>query len=567
MDVDNVSMMIIYEEIVISVVVIAFLIFNLRKKIKQISELKNALIEEKKRNSRIITIDKFLSREALLSRGKLSEQKNKLEKNPSLMRALSLRNNILSIEERNLNSKGLKESNIDAVGRDIVNYFKTIPWASANSEESSSSDRIKASQGLVDRNSKRLDKLLEAQKNTIIELRDKLSKVDDGGEINNISKSLGQTNVSHLKNNLSDARRQYAHLNDRYNELESSSLNEPSVDVEVWNAKTQEEVNRILNDVQGSYNSALSNLENMRQSNNDKRRAIVNIESRLSESQREDVHHIIEKLKLQLRDSEMCTAVLETESEVLREEIKSLKNRKFVLSKENDKKTEWSDKDKRWVGTKYKLICNLSGSSSLESVNKILSEFLVEFNLNVVVCLKSSGRVSWSSNSDMAGESTKKAMRSDASNGWLRVGEGSVLNLKYVSLFVSSNHEFDLDDIASILSVVEKILFRMDEIESLYNQKEGFVVATDKIKSAISSLGMKNKRMSEEGKKALDYYFSDTSMFLENLGLADSSSKLYQEIEGDFKSRMAILIDNRINMDKSIVDLIDLVSQSSESRF
>lgn len=93
----------------------------------------------------------------------------------------------------------------------------------------------------------------------------------------------------------------------------------------------REDDNNLLDDMESAYHNSINEMKRMSGINRRQRQLIMQMERELELLRRDSVEHhsaseVLDKLKLQLRDYENCTTILEMESETLREQIQSLRH-------------------------------------------------------------------------------------------------------------------------------------------------------------------------------------------------------------------------------------------------
>lgn len=550
------------EIVIVTVLVISFLFYLLSKKVSKVNQLSHQLEKIKDQS-----IKDFLAREIEISKKTLIDRRQHKEKAPSVLRALSLRRNLLSIELECLEDDGGSPSKIDKIIQQLTAYFKISPWLRSTENKPSSEEAIQHSMTAVEKNRSRLSALIDVQRETIIELREKLStRGMCETEVAQLGEVVDTGPVDELKKNLEDGKKNYQDLKRRFETLISQDASKESVD-------KKEDVNllvdKILAEASTKYNAALDNLENIRQVNNEKRNYLDVIEedykknNSIGSKDENEIPEAIAKLKLQLRDSEMCTAVLESEAESLRDQLNKMRLQKSEWQAKTNK-PEGISSEENFIISVLKAIEETSAAENNTDVEKAIIQLFSSIKTSFFAIITTKGFDRWITSSETVSDDMKniiRGVRADQNQQWISVPQGNVFVLKNIRCLLPLDFKYDLSHLAGLLLVASNRLISITQKDNIKKQKAFLSQLIEKTKESIENMDTNNKKLSEEGREAFSSFLKDISMFLNGLGLTERQQGLFSQIEGELLSQMESILEKRNSMDNSLEKIVELLNE------
>lgn len=536
-----------------------FLFYLLSKKTNEVNSLKKKLNEKFENRT-----PRFLARELDNSSLALEKKQKNKKRSLSVLKALSLRKNILDIEIACLNEEGNNNSNIDAIIEKLVHYINRTPWLSPNQKKKLPEKLIENSIESIDNNKSHLSELIEIQKETIIDLKNKLEKANlDSNFPEQLNNEENSRSINNLETHLTKGRTNYLELKQRFEKLTSFNPEENNLkNINEANVMADE----ILLDVHNQYSSALTNLEKIRQDNEQKREYLKEVENALKDNEDEDINETIRQLKLQLRDSEMCTAMLESESESLREEIESLRKSKI----------SWQEKTSLIAESKlskyqsaFDTIIEISSTTDPENLSKVLEKLCNSLPGKLSFLLETPKTTKLITNHEETIDNVNNILKSinlTKKSEWIKYNNGKILTLENVTCLSDIDSEEELESLARILQITSNHL--QVQLSKPQENQEKLISfdLMDQSKDALISIAENNKILAENGKTTFESFVQDVHLFLDSLGLTERQRGLFSQIEQEFYSEMKAIFETREKVDAEFETLAKLFIDTTKNQ-
>ncbi len=350
------------------------IIFYVRS-IKKVKNLQEKLNEQTSAADNTNAILQFLAREIQVTRTLLTREKEKESEREHVSSNLKIREKLLTIKKDHLVEKGNMPSDINAIYRALLQcryLFSGLPDKSSSRLNEETHE--KANQKI---NS--LYKNISQQQKLITKLREYIDKTENQEAkllANQYAEENDKESIDSIQSSLNDAKEIYQKIitiNNKENNNDSEN---------------HESLYRItLTELKDKYTLAIKEIEKLSSANSTKRKIILDLEKQflsMSKSINTSDHDgsnefkkLIESLKLQLRDSEMCTAILETQTDELRTQLKESQQ----LDPENNVKAlpiKLQDKSSHLI---MEGIRQLSTATSMHNVEDIITASINELKI------------------------------------------------------------------------------------------------------------------------------------------------------------------------------------------
>ncbi|WP_339670025.1 hypothetical protein [Dasania marina] len=503
----------------------------------------------------------FLERE-LERTSKLIEKAGKSNKEYQIQ-GLSLRKQLLTIEQDFLIEKGLQPSDLKAINYKLVSYLKCGSSASPTTDPKLSKNS--------DFQLKKLREQLELQKSITKELREKyLGKESSFDEIDALNKN---NNITEVQTTLTEARVAFDKL---------AISDDPDANKRNASSYDRDTISHLISDIKQKYNHSLKEIGKLAENNNEKRKLILRLESELTKNQGAGEglsDELVEKLKTQLRDSEMCTATLEYETEHLRQKLMELEEDDQVKAQLQQDisdsvapplHNENIDFDNMAGGEFSSALAqglqDITDAATEKTVVECLLTTSKRLKLGATIYCKSKDEHIWLSADDNIIKDTKELIRSASDNkdrAWTDNHSGTIFKngpLRYYlkDMFHSSSPEY-LSQLASLLIAAAGNIKNFRLRAQSEERKEFLSSLTSRAKSSIDSLDEQNRYLAEEGKVIVDDFIENLNDFVGNLKMTEIQSDMYTDIEHEFKTRMELMFVAGSTMDEEFINLINLL--------
>jgi uncharacterized protein YccT (UPF0319 family) len=253
------------------------------------------------------------------------------------------------------------------------------------------------------------------------------------GSVDNHSTALLEI-IEKLERELAAAQSKYDAVSERLSAIEtrksgaaiSKTVGHLTISTEVSNDQHAEN-SELLSEMESAYSNSISEMKKMSDINRQQRQLIFQMEKELSLLRKDTSEYqvsseVLEKLKLQLRDYENCTTILEMESETLREQIQNLR-KTIAKSDPSEQLTaeiaahepaapSLEEKSALAKTGLVELIESISASESLERAGAQLIAWLGNQTIAAVVYIKGRTEQVWASSEGRVDDHSKQLLKS-----------------------------------------------------------------------------------------------------------------------------------------------------------
>ncbi len=562
--------LIFYEIIGISITIISGLLFVFVRSKRQLYRLKRQLGEIA--NSHHIEVAKFLQREIQTTEQLLDKEHSKGGERHNVIEGLELRHHVLIAEKQALIKKGESPSDINSVYRTFKQQLFYI--------KKNHLQRIKPTLDQAHLNSdgqiKKLKKYIAMQQEAIKRLRAEL----ESKEAQQLADDLFEQNknqcIENIESSLNEAQKIYRDLNEEQctGKLSPKSSTANVVQrSESFRSKAgseysdNERLKDMLARLKSQYGIAIKEVDKLSEANRNKRNIIMKLETQFAKqgtAPSDDLVETIKKLKLQLRDSEMCTAILEQETDALRHKIDDIQHQGAVESTDQtaqDLVVRGDDLSDLLMDG----ISNLSATVTANDIESTILNTVTAMKIEAVLLTRVEKQERWSAVNHTITSEDKTIIKTASkavSQSWVQLPQGVMLNLENCCFFICNgllDGDIDLVRVAKLFVVASSAINRVQFQEATEKQSQFLKTLTGKAKKSIQSLDAQNKYISDEANKITESFITNLNEFVENLTLTELQQELFQDIEHEFKGRLELLLLTGSTMDESFVELIELL--------
>ncbi|MCK5895135.1 MAG: hypothetical protein KAG53_12225, partial [Endozoicomonadaceae bacterium] len=323
-----------------------------------------------------------------------------------------------------------------------------------------------------------------------------------------------------------------------------------------------------IESLQETYDTAKLEISRLREANKEKRELVLKLESSLTKQPniKGDSIDLVQKLKLQIRDSELCSAMLEEQTDSLRETISTLY---MQLDDPSDlpKRTHDAESYKDDFGdVLLSTINNITTNNDEESLANTLYELGVMLNIDTSFVLRNNGNEYWCSTNDNLSPELKNRLLSFKPSDdikWVDINLGCVLALQKCSILLqdisTSDSPFDLTRLAKPFHVANSAMKRIELMEVSNNQKTLLNKLIKRTRSAISKMEVQHNLTSLQGKEAMEVFQQEMEGFLNTVEISQTQQKCLIDINDELAGRMDLLFQSSGIIDKSYIDLMKLL--------
>ncbi|HUH38049.1 MAG TPA: hypothetical protein VL027_08900 [Spongiibacteraceae bacterium] len=317
-------------------------------------------------------------------------------------------------------------------------------------------------------------------------------------------------------------------------------------------------------------------LQRLQASNAKQRRLILQLDEqlhRLSASNPgfPDTMSLISSLKLQLRDSEICSTILENEAAALRNKLREAtgarKNRlndelmagSATLSESAYRKTQI-----------IRFLQELIAAGDLESVAFVIARFAQAMSLNITIYIRGAVDQYWLNPEHVVEEQTRNLLKRVQQSGqdpWLRVKGGTVLILSRSRYLFA---DWDGDDtrlsavLVALLSVADMVVARLDGQKQSVRHRQAVEKRVAEARRIVQGVELHQRHVSEQAIAALNSYRDELNALLDTASLTDARRVAMENMTREFQGRLELLFNNRLFANRSFAPLISLLSDIDE---
>ena len=290
----------------------------------------------------------------------------------------------------------------------------------------------------------------------------------------------------------------------------------------------------LLNEMESAYTNSINEMKKMSDINRQQRQLIFHMEKELSLLRKDTSEYqlsseVLDKLKLQLRDYENCTTILEMESETLREQIQNL--RKTIAGTDRTDQLDAIDAAQHeppdvapnehnapTESTVLELIENISSSTSLEQAGAKLVAWLSKQDIASVIYIKGRRDQIWVSSEGRVDDHSKqllKSMMPIAGQPITEVREGIMFIYSACRILLYGKGDFHEKNgrtqlrLRDIFSIADHILQLFQERLELQQQAQHAIGVQKKIQSLLvqhNYIDTEHLRAGVNFRKELDEY-------------------------------------------------------------
>ncbi len=550
----------------------------LKKKINKIKQLESTAMASAPPTN---PIEAFLKREITLSDPSLEQHEHKDK------HLLNMRVKLLSAELDALQQSGKAPSEIQTVTQALTPFSPDKASITQKKRELSDPEQQKNINSKV----RSLQSSLIKRNKLVIELTEKLNQHQDQTNTTNIDLSTGEglkknfdneaVIIEQLREELRRSEQMCQDAQRKLEKLQSTKASQTIVTMEKnskesTNNADQSEIDRlraILEDLMSKYDGAKNQLEKLRRSNSEKRHIILRLEheqKKMSSTASEEVSAIIEKLKTELRDSQMCTAVLESETDNLREKVHELTEEIDIIHQAEHEVAEPELKKDSKLGEFGRLLLDaliaITELNEPEDVATQLIKLAKGIDVNISFLLRNNVSTYWGGTDGRVDDKIKKILLSIDSSGderWVETAGGVILSLDYCRVIVkgvkTNNSPVDLQRFAKTFSISNAAIKRMELQQKVSQQRNKLDIIIKKTKGSLSAMEVRHKTIIQEAEEAVKVFNSEFEQFSQSVDFSQLQSECITDIINDLSGRMEILFATGVSIDKSFIELMELL--------
>lgn len=549
------------EVMAVSLVLVGVLLYFLYRKKQQIEQLQQQLHAE--RTEVHDHVPRFLQQE--------KEQTKRAAKQADTATLWQLRQQWLDVELQSLVNNGELPSNQQQLLKLIAKFWQQHQQVVS---EKSSPKSSSSSFNLAEKRLGELERLLIERNRTIIELNKKLNRPAENNEKTqeqhyNEQYKQDKQQIEQLKKRLQQAKNQNEQLNQQYNDLYEKVP--PNTLLENSNDELKA-LRDNISSMEQTYQSALQEIVRLQQGNSEKRKVIMSLEAEFNKQQPADpdTEALINNLKLQLRDSELCTAVLESETDSLREKLKSLSEQSSELSNPDSSEINPEDSNLGEFGRHLlDTIKYISAANNETELLNILVNLAKKIELPLTCRLLINGKEIWKHYpEDKTSKETKNLVRSLKTTDdeqWLDTNFGAVMSLPRCQIILpgckTTNSPVDLQRLAKAFSVTNSAVNRIELQHRIHQQRNNFVILVEKTQRQLQGLESQHANIHQQTSESLDALKAEVREFIQTLDLSETQARFFNEIVDDHETRLRISLQTSDIVDRSLLTVINDLSE------
>lgn len=423
----------------------------------------------------------------------------------------------------------------------------------------------------------------------VIELTEKLDQSQAGCDTANKLRSNIEDEsslIANLKGELDNAENMYQQAQTKIQQLENAN-NQYAILARDKNTAPQDHFDQneiarlrdVLEDLMEKYNGAKHQLEELRLSNSEKRSIILRLASeqtKMSVDTSEEIGDIIDKLKIELRDSEMCTAVLESETESLREKVHELTEEINIIHTAGaEVETPEVKKDNKLDEFGQMLLDSLTSITGLNESEDIATQLIhlaKGINVEIFFLLRNNLTTYWGGTHEHVEEKIQKLLLGIESSGderWIETTDGAILSLDYCRVIILGvsieNPPVDLQRLAKAFSTANAATKRIELQVKVTQQKNRLNKIINKTKSSVSAMESQHKQIIDQAKEAVKIFNAEFDQFSQSVEFSQLQSECISDIINDLSERMSALFATDFSIDKSYLELTTLLEADDAS--
>lgn len=349
----------------------------------------------------------------------------------------------------------------------------------------------------------------------------------------------------------------------------------PKTELEKQQSSEFYELSAALENLNQNYDATSAELEKLRQSNMEKRRIILELDASLRKQENLDskeIDEIISALKIELRDSKMCTAVLESETDNLRSRIKSLQLECTILSDDNNfslasnTKTEKNDQATQAV---FSSLCQLSRCGDIKSISEEVERLSKQLNLPFLIQLNSNGKNYCLAEPELNTSYNRQVFEKQdlGENIWHELPQGWYYLTQHCQVllcnFTANNTNFDLDSYAQLFRLADIAIERLDLLSLSDSGKAQQKKILDTTQRSIAQMEIRYNNILEQAREGLSVFNTEFEQFSASVDFSELQKDCISDMVNDLSTRMELLFESGKAMSGDYLELKRLLANNA----
>lgn len=312
-------------------------------------------------------------------------------------------------------------------------------------------------------------------------------------------------------------------------------------------------------------------LQRLQESNAKQRRLILQLDEQLqnlsaSNPGLPDTTSLISSLKLQLRDSEICSTILENEAIALRNKLREAAGaRKEKLNGELMAASATLSESGYRKAQIMRFLQELIAAGDLESIAFVVARFAQAMSLDVTLYIRGASDQYWLNPGHVVEERTRNLLKRVQQSGqdpWLRVKDGTVLILSRSRYLFT---DWDGDDprlsaiLLALLSVADMVVARLDSQKQSVRQRQAVEKRVAEARRIVQGVELHQRYVGEQAIAAFNSYREELHALVDTASLTEARRVALENMTREFQGRLELLFNNRLFATRSFAPLISLV--------
>jgi hypothetical protein len=499
--------------------------------------------------------ESFLQREIQLTRQRQSAIATDANANPASFERLRLF--WLEAEFAALAEQGKRRSNYDTLQRKAQPLLRLLQRPSDKPTATAAKAAVKWSSGTALSQLQKARAAINAQSESVA-----LHRKKSAPEKPEITKTLNDVNannteliatISRLEKELSAMQGKFNAANTQLAQLQQNVGNSVAA-AENNNAPVARE---LIAEIEQSYQQTVTEMNRMREINRGQRQLILELEQQLSKLRTDSVQYgasveLVDKLKLQLRDYETCTAILEMEADSLRERLQVLN--------ETERQSEASGAEPQSPLLAYlapakvqssqhdalQLIEQVAAHENIETIGKLLIDWLRSRGVSAVLFIKSAPEPIWISSEIAVDSHSKQLLQSIVpvpAQPLVEVDEGFVLAhpLCRLLLYTTSELNEKNSELAQRAQIVTQIIERWLALLTAQQSNRANTQLDSAMRQRLRNLLTQYDYIGEEHSRAREKLGQELETFFNTADISDVQRLVAHSMLEDFDAQIDIL--------------------------
>lgn len=499
-------------------------------------------------------IENFLQREIQLTQQRQSALASEANTNPASLERLRLF--WLEAEFAALAEQGKRRSNYDTLQKKAQPLLRLVQHPSEKPEKPTVA-AAKWSSGTALSQLQKARNAINAQSESVA-----LHRKRSAPEKPEITQALNDVNannaeliatISRLEKELSAMQGKFNAANTQLTQLQQNVGNSVAA-AENKNAPVARE---LIAEIEQSYQQTVTEMNRMREINRGQRQLILELEQQLSKLRTDSVQYgasveLVDKLKLQLRDYETCTAILEMEADSLRERLQ-------VLS-EVERQSEASGAEPQGPLLAHlapakvqssqhdalQLLEQVVANTNAEIVGKLLIDWLHSRGVSSVLSIKSAPEPIWISSEIAVDSHSKQLLQSIVpvpAQPLVEVDEGFVLAYPICRLLLYTTSELNEknSELAQRAQIVTQVIERWLGLLTAQQSNQANTQLDSAMRQRLRNLLTQYDYIGEEHSRAREKLGQELETFFNTSNISDVQRQVAHSMLEDFDAQIDIL--------------------------